>query len=49
MLLNESGYFLLGKTINNVWNNLINQNKLRGSIAKSNILHIGDKNVFEGL
>ena len=35
--------------INNVWNNLINQNKLRGSIAKSNILHIGDKNAFEGL
>jgi len=35
--------------MNYVWNNLMTNNNLKGVLAESKILHIGDKNSFEYL
>ena len=36
-------------SINDIWNKLILEKKLKGELIKSNILHIGDKNSFNKL
>ncbi len=36
-------------SMNKIWNNLILNNKLKGELIQSNILHIGDKNTFHKL
>ena len=33
-------------SINKVWDNLINKNKLQGAIMESELFHIGDKNTY---
>jgi len=36
-------------SMNKIWDNLISEKKLRGSLTKSKILHIGDKNSYDML
>ena len=35
--------------INDVWNDLIVDKKLKGSLMQTNLTHVGDKNSFEEL